>query len=116
MLDHRIPPRPGTVLRAGIFSPTLSPLDTFDAPDTFAWIALDHASAKHGDCRSGCVDQFRAAPILFLHSRFRSLESEFFSVGLVIAIRFDGITSWVSHLGGTTKKGQPAKNGRLPAL
>lgn len=81
MLDHRIPPGARTVLGAGVFAPALTPLDSFGALDTFARITLDHARAKHGDSRTCSIDHFRCAPFLFLHSRFRSLESEFFSVG-----------------------------------
>ncbi len=94
MPNHRI----ATAFRIGracVFAPTLAVLDPFATLDAFARIAFDHTYTKSG---VGClrrIDHLRLTPILFSHSRLRSLESKFFqSVRIDFdLIRLDGITS-----------------------
>jgi hypothetical protein len=82
--------------RACVFAPTLALLDSFATLDTFARIAFDHTHTKSGVRCSRRIDHLRLTPILFSHSRLRSLlESRFFlsvQSGFDL-IRLDGITS-----------------------
>jgi hypothetical protein len=81
--------------RACVFAPTLAVLDSFATLDTFARIAFDHTHTKSGVRCLRRIDHLRLTPILFLHSRFRSLESKFFQPVRIDfdLIRLDGITS-----------------------